>query len=136
MAPKLGVQVSLNTEAWLEIYGAAAHHEGTVTEICRRYGVSRQSFYEHLRRLRDEGIDGLAERSRRPLRSPGRTAQELEERVVQLRRECPWLGARAIRGLLATEGLQNAPAVSTIGHIIRRNGLSPRTFNSRRDAAE
>ena len=127
---------SLSTGTWLEIFSAAAHHEGTVTEICHRYGVSRQSFYIHLRRLRAEGIDGLAERSRRPIRSPGRIPAELELRVVQLRRDKPWLGARAIRSILLAEGCDDAPAISTIGNIIRRNGLPLRAFNPPSDGED
>lgn len=39
------------------------------------------------------------------------------------------MGARAIRRALLAEGHPKAPAVSTIGHIIRRNRLPPRCFN-------
>lgn len=69
------------------------------------------------------GDGGLADRSRRPTRSPERTAAELEERVVALRREHPAWGGRKLRRRLADMGVSPVPAASTITGILRRRGL-------------
>ena len=37
-----------------------------VSELCRRYGVSRKTGYKWLQRYRDEGTAGLTDRSRPP----------------------------------------------------------------------
>ena len=39
--------------------------EETVTALCRRFGFSRKTGYKWLERYLAEGIEGLAERSRR-----------------------------------------------------------------------
>ena len=44
----------------------------TVAETCRRYGISRQTFYVYQRRLYADGVTALAPLSRRPLTSQSR----------------------------------------------------------------
>lgn len=58
-----------------------------VSAVCREERVSRKTFYKWVARFRDEGIDGLQERSRRPHRSPGQIPAEVEDRIVRLRKE-------------------------------------------------
>ncbi|MEV6716730.1 leucine zipper domain-containing protein [Lentzea sp. NPDC051208] len=48
-------------------------------------GVSRQGAHRWVRRLREEGPAGLADRSSRPHRMPFHTSAELDERVVAAR---------------------------------------------------
>lgn len=115
--------MSVSTEVWLEMFTAAAQHDASIAELCRRYGVSRQSFYLHRQRYEIEGAAGLVSRSRRPHKSPGRTDDEIEAVVVQIRQQNPWMGARAIRSVLIRLGTEVIPAVSTIAQILRRNGL-------------
>jgi transposase len=45
-------------------------------------GVSRSCAYRWLRRYRDEGWEGLADRSHRPRRSSRRCSAELERRIL------------------------------------------------------
>lgn len=44
--------------------------QGTVTEVAERYGVTRQSLHNWLRRYRERGIAGLVDRSKRPRSCP------------------------------------------------------------------
>ena len=72
-------------------------------------------------RYRQSGsFTALLDRSRRPQRSPRKTPQPLEERVVALRRELGW-GARKIAVLLAEQGW--ALPEWTIHRILKRRGL-------------
>ena len=41
-----------------------------VAEICRLYGISRKTGYKWIGRYHAEGLEGLRERSRRPLQCP------------------------------------------------------------------
>jgi transposase len=41
-----------------------------ISVLCRHYGISRKTGYKWLKRYREEGEAGLADRSRRPHRSP------------------------------------------------------------------
>jgi transposase InsO family protein len=92
-----------------------------MSELCRRFGVSRSNGYKWLKRYQVEGLVGLEERSRRPRRSPERTTAELEAQVLAVRAEHPAWGGRKIRRVLEREGL-TPPAPSTITEILRRAG--------------
>ncbi|WP_040797388.1 helix-turn-helix domain-containing protein [Nocardia higoensis] len=115
--------MTIGPERWLEILQAPERDRSTVIEVCRRYGVSRKSYYSHLARYRAEGMAGLAPRSCRPKTSPGRSSSELEAAVVRLRRERPRWGARRIRAELLRDGWDPVPALSTVHAILRRHGL-------------
>ena len=54
--------------------------------IAEQLGISRATVHKWLRRHRLEGWAGPADRSSRPLRSPTRTAVEVETRILALRR--------------------------------------------------
>ena len=47
-------------------------------ELCRRFGVSQTTGYRLWERFCAEGEGGLADRSRRPRRSPKKTSEEIE----------------------------------------------------------
>jgi transposase InsO family protein len=94
----------------------------TVADVCRRYGISRDTYYRYRRRYLAEGIEGLDDRSRKPNTSPLQIPVEVELRIVEMRRAHPRWGARRIRAELTREGL-DAPAVSTVHQALRRNGL-------------
>ena len=66
----------------------------TIAEVCARHGVSRASFYRYRRRYLEEGVGGLAPRSRRPRSSPAKIEPLLEARIVELRRRHRRWGAR------------------------------------------
>jgi transposase-like protein len=68
------------------------------SEVAREYGVSRRWVITLVQRYLAEGQAGLEPRSRRPLTSPQRTAQELEDEVVALRKDLDPRRARGGRG--------------------------------------
>jgi transposase InsO family protein len=92
-------------------------------ELCRRFGIAPKTGYKWLQRYAAEGSSGLEDRSRRPRRSPLRTAAEIEHRVIGLRREVRgcWGGRKLARRLVLAGGPELAP--STITGILRRHGL-------------
>jgi len=96
----------------------------TVTELCRRYGISRKAGYKWLNRWGQEGEQGLQDRSRAPKSSPGRTGDSVVERLLELRRKHPTWGPRKLLVLLDKKYPEEAwPAVSTAGDILKRHGL-------------
>ena len=100
-----------------------ARQEGSnMRALCRRYGVSPTTGYTWLGRYEAEGRCGLADRSRRPHSSPGRTAPEIEQRVLALRDAHPAWGGRKLRQRLLRLGVAPVPAISTITEILRRHG--------------
>lgn len=91
-------------------------------ELCRRFGVSATLGYRLLARYQAEGEVGLAERPRRPIHSPERTAEPIEAAVLAVRAEHPAWGGRKIAAVLKRQGLA-APAASTVTQIMRRRGV-------------
>lgn len=94
-----------------------------MAQLCARFGVSRQTGYVWLRRYRERGAAGMAERSRRPHGSPGRTDAQMEAAVLAVRAQHPAWGGRKIAAVLRAE--QGAsPSPSTVTAILRRNGVA------------
>jgi transposase InsO family protein len=96
-------------------------------EVFRRFGVSATLGYRLLGRYLAEGEAGLAERSRRPLTSPLKTAPEVEAAVVSVRSEHPAWGGRKIRAVLKRQGLVS-PSASTVTDILHRQGMAVGEF--------
>lgn len=109
-------------EQRLDMVLAPEQYGVTVAEVCQLWGVSRQTFYVWRRRYEDEGLAGLEDRSSRPARSPARMPADLEARIVDMRQAHRRWGPRRIRSELERLGAA-APARSTIGRVLTRNGL-------------
>ena len=86
-----------------------------IAHVAAELGVSRQCAHRWVRRFRQEGSAGLADRSSRPRRCPRRTAPAVEAAVIALRRSQrrgqDWLGAEL-----------GVPA-RTVSAILRRHQL-------------
>ena len=95
-----------------------------MTDLCREFGISRKTGYKLAERYAKAGPHGLYDRSRRPKRSPNRTAGSVIQRIVRLRRRYPTWGPKKLRSLLETrEPEVRWPAASTIGVILKDAGL-------------
>lgn len=105
-----------------EFVSLAASQTVPFSELCRRFNISRQTGYKWIERHRNEGIQGLADRSRRPNHSPTRSPQRIVERVLALRQEHGW-GGRKIERRLLDLGHTEVPAPATITEILRRHGM-------------
>ena len=68
---------------------AIIHHAeevtGNVAMTCRYYGISRHTYYYWYRRYLDLGIEGLKDRSKRPLTSPNPTHPDVVAKILYLR---------------------------------------------------
>src|SRR4029078_6848203 len=84
---------------------AARNQEANLSELSRRYGVSRQTGHKWLKRYQTAGsMEGRRERSRRPQHSPRRTNAKAEQQVLAIRDEKGW-GADKIQYVVAKAGL-------------------------------
>ena len=131
----MALQVVSMKELKLEVLLEPERSGDTVTEVCRRRGLSRETFYLYRRRYQADGLAGLEPRSRRPRSSPGQIEAELEARICRLRNDHPRWGARRIRSELARAGL-DPPAVSTIHQALKRNHLVAPGRSRRRKASK
>jgi transposase len=100
---------------------AAMRRERSLSALCAEFRISRPAANLWLKRYREQGLAGIAERSRRPQRSPRHTSPELEEQVVALRQRYPDWGARKLQVLLAREGVPLTR--STIHRMLLRRDL-------------
>jgi transposase InsO family protein len=94
-----------------------------VSELARRFGVSRKTAYKWLVRAKAREPLSLSDRSRRPASSPAKTAAAVEARVVSLRGQHPAWGGRKLRRRLLDQGVEGVPATSTITGILHRHQL-------------
>ena len=98
--------------------------EETMSELCRRFGISRKTGYKLMERFAAEGGAGLSDRSHAAHEHPHAVSEEIVRRVVELRGKHPFWGARKLRARLRMldRGVV-LPAASTISEILRRHGL-------------
>ena len=107
-----------------ELVTLAVSEGVNMSELCRRGGVSRKTGHKWLRRYREQGESGLDDLSRRPHhRSPNRTSDEMEQAVVDLRREHPAKGSHVLAQMLKDRRYDGVPSKSTVTAILRRHGL-------------
>jgi putative transposase len=100
-----------------------ASGEWTMSELCEHHGISRPTGYKWAARYDADGDEGLKERSRAPRGCPHRTATEIEEKVVLLKKTHGW-GARKLHRLLRKEvSAAELPCRSTVFDILKRHGL-------------
>ena len=93
--------------------------------LCRRYGLQRRIGYKWVKRYRQQGLQGLEDRSRAPLDQAHRSSPQTVERVLEIRRDHPLWGAPKIRARLRDdEPERKPPAASTMGEILRHEGLT------------
>ena len=98
--------------------------ERSKAALCREYGISRPTGDKWLERF--QAGESMSDRSRAPKTTPGRTAPEMEDQIVALRRKYPAIGAAKLRKMLANEGHTNLPCVRTVNNILHRHGLIER----------
>jgi transposase InsO family protein len=110
-----------------ERIGMLLEHESgnwSVSELCRRHGVCRDTFYEWRKRKQSGDPDWFMDHSHAPLRCRHTTDGAIAEKVIAARRRFPYLGPRKLLALLDRQAPEiDWPAASTIGAILKRAGL-------------
>jgi putative transposase len=98
-------------------------------EIYRSLGKSKAWFFKWLKRAKLEGESWSESQSRRPQKSPQRIDKNMEQTVIDVRKNLQntlyaQIGALAISYQLSKKGIK-PPPISTINKIIKRNNLIP-----------
>lgn len=97
---------------------------GNFSQLCERYGISRKTGYKWVGRYRQAGLDGLAERSRRPLHPAEEIPYAIRQAILELRgaqRDAP--GPKKIQALLARRfESEIIPCKTSIYNILKAAG--------------
>lgn len=76
----------------------------SVSQVAEKVGVSRQTLHAWLARYEAEGLDGLVDRSHRPVKCPHQMPAGVEVAPLELRRSRPYWGPRRLVFELAIRG--------------------------------
>jgi len=96
----------------------------TVSALCRRYGISRDTFYVWKRRRESGSPQWWEEKSHATALCPHRTPEAVAAAAIGVRKQFPHFGPKKIRAWLSAKEPGFAwPAASTIGGILKRAGL-------------
>jgi transposase InsO family protein len=82
---------------------------GSVSEACRRRGVSRTRFYEYKRRFQTHGLEGLKDLPPIAKSHPMTTPDAVVERVLEIAREHPAWGCNRVSDWLMLQGVSISP---------------------------
>src|SRR6202521_5646261 len=106
-----------------------------MADLCREFGISRKTGYKIFDRYQECGVEGLTDRSRRPYRYANQLPFQVENYILNVKREHTSWGARKIRERLLRRfsGIP-IPAKSTIHAVLDRHGLVERRGRLRRRA--
>src|SRR5690606_8056331 len=101
----------------------------TFSTLCIRYGISRKTGYKWLTRYEEEGPKGLYNQKRARLTQSHQTPKSLVNEILRTKSQHKDWGPKKIKSWLEKEySKESWPAVSTIGDILKKNGLvEPRT---------
>jgi len=99
--------------------------EQSFSSLCRYFDISRPTGYKWIERFSAEGNAGLADQSRAPLKQPKAMPEALRGRILGLRSQHPRWGPKKLKAHLEQRWPSLAwPARSTIGELLRREGLA------------
>jgi transposase InsO family protein len=113
----------------------------TVSELCRRHGISRETFYVWKRRRESGEARWFEDKSHAIESCPHATDGRIADRIIALRRQFPHFGPKKIKARLEEESRRRRedvawPAASTIGDILQRTGLVEAQKRRRRPVAQ
>jgi putative transposase len=94
-----------------------------IIALCNAYGISEKTGHKWLNRFKEEGRQGLVDRSRAPHTSPQSISADVRREILALREKHPTWGPRKIRVVLRRRiPEKHWPAASSIGELLRREG--------------
>ncbi len=107
--------------------------DASFSELCRAFAISRKTGYKWVKRYQTGGPAALEECSRAPKRHPQAVAAEVVKRIIGTRCQHPRWGPRKLRIIIQKRSpWMKLPALSTIGEILKRNGLVNKRRRRRR----
>lgn len=106
----------------LEFVEQALSKKFHMKTLCKKYGISLKTGYKWLKRYKNEGIEGLSDRSKMPRSRPNITSDEQVNLILQKQEQYPVWKARKLRQVLINEGYENIPSEATFNRILKKQG--------------
>jgi transposase InsO family protein len=104
----------------------------SISQVASKVGVSRQTLHSWLARYEAEGLEGLVDRSHRPVSCPHQMPASVEAAVLELRRSRPYWGPRRLVFELAKRGVCPVPSESAVYRcLVRAAMIDPRVRDRR-----
>lgn len=98
-------------------------HKFSKKDLCEHFDISRPTGDAILKRYREEGYEALNSLSRRPGKSPNQTPKEIEDALVEKRKQYHW-GAKKLLVLVKRDMPEaELPSETTVNHILHKHGL-------------
>lgn len=104
----------------------------SVSQAAEKVGVSRQTLHTWLARYEAEGLDGLVDRSHRPVSCPHQMPAEVEAALLELRRSRPYWGPRRLVFELAKRAITPVPSESAAYRALVRAAMIDPALRDRR----
>src|SRR6201999_1986132 len=86
----------------------------SISQVAEKVGVSRQKLHSWLAAEEAAGLDGLKDRSHRPVGCPHQMPPAVEAAVMELRRSRPYWGPRRLVLELARRRVHPVPSESAV----------------------
>jgi len=115
------VYISIETRTKFNLIHEHEWTGSTVSSICKKYGVSRKTYYKWRNRYDRKGIEGLHDLSRVPHTIKYKVSQEIEETILDLRLEKRF-GCNRIRFRLKRIGVSLSSR--TIYKVLQKHDLN------------
>jgi transposase InsO family protein len=98
----------------------------SISQVASKVGVSRQTLHSWLARYEAEGLEGLVDRSHRPVSCPHQMPADVEAVMLELRRSRPYWGPRRLVFELAKRSIGPVPSVSAVYRaLVRAQMIDP-----------
>lgn len=104
----------------------------SVSQVAGKVGVSRQTLHSWLARYEAAGLDGLVDRSHRPVRCPHQMPAAVEAALLELRRSRPYWGPRRLVFELAKRRVMPVPSESAAYRALVRAAMIDPSLRDRR----
>lgn len=95
----------------------------SISQVAEKVGVSRQTLHTWLARYEAEGLEGLVDRSHRPVSCPHQMSADVEAVLLELRRSRPYWGPRRLVFELAKRGVSPLPSESAAYRALLRAAM-------------
>src|SRR5215467_1166724 len=126
-------EMSVTEQRYKAVQGVLADGR-TVSQVASQWSVSRRTVHRWLARYEGDGLEGLGDRSHRPVHCPHQLPAAVEVLVLEMRRAHPYWGTRRIAFELRRKGIEPAPSESAVYRcLVRAAVIDPVTRRRRRE---